>query len=56
MQTKYVCKGPHRIFVPDVAQVVNEGLIHIFLVCTDCGESDMKTFEVSRNAKLLKQK
>lgn len=49
--TAYRCRGAHRFFVAETAAA--EGNIHIFAICTDCGEAIHRSFSVaSQNASI----
>ena len=53
------CHGTHRYFVADVAVVEEEGKVCVIVICTSCGDSQMKVFSVTRpNGEfyLIKQK
>ena len=41
----------HRYFVADVAQIADEGLVSVIIVCTACGTAMKHEFPVTEKAK-----
>ncbi len=41
----------HRYFVADVAQVKDEGLVILIIICTACGDARAHEFPVTEKAK-----
>ena len=55
----YTCSGPHRYFVAETVAVESEGTVSVIALCTECGDSIMKTFSVGTKSPaglILKQK
>lgn len=47
-QPNYGCAaGDHRFFVAEVIGVESEGMAHILIVCTSCGQSHDRSHKVA---------